>query len=82
MRRRKSCVSDFKLWLYLCATDHLMLRTTPSVKFPAVISTYQSTASQAKYEIRLMSYCVILKMPLIIISNKVLGISGEHVRLP
>ena len=35
-----------------------------------------------QYEIRLVSYCVILKMPLIIISNKMLGISGEHVRLP
>ena len=37
---------------------------------------------RAEYEIRLVSYCVILKMPLIIIRNKVLGISGEHVRLP
>ena len=43
LKTGKSCVSDLKLWLYMCAADHPMLSTTSSVKFPAVISIYQST---------------------------------------
>ena len=53
---------------------------------PQISVPIEAQASQAEYEIRLVSYCVILKMTLIIIidtsSKKVLEISGEHVRLP
>ena len=43
---------------------------------PQLSVPIKAQASQAEYEIRLVSYCVILEMPLIIMSNKVLGISG------
>ena len=55
--------------------------------FPELSVPIKAQAAQAEYEIHLVvSYCRILKMPVIIFidtgSNQVLGSAGENVRLP
>ena len=54
--------------------------------FPQLSVAIKAQAAQAEYEIHLVSYCIILKMPVIIFidisSNQVLGSTGQNVRLP
>ena len=54
--------------------------------FPQLSVAIKAQAAQAEYEIHVVSYCIILKMPVIIFidtsSNQVLGSAGENVPLP
>ena len=54
--------------------------------FPQLSVAIKAQAAQAEYELHLVSYCIILKMPVIICidisSNQVLGSAVENVRLP